>query len=55
MYAQDLTSDYAGFVNLWRYMAAHLVTYGHPPDYKKTANFLAMGGFMAMARLREIP
>ena len=43
-YASDLTPDYAGFCNLWRYMMAHLLTYGEPPRYHKTAAFLARGG-----------
>ncbi len=48
-YAEDLTSDYNGFCNLWKYVGVHLNTYGHPPDYKKTAQFLANGGFMGEA------
>lgn len=44
-YAEDLTRSYQGFCNLWRYMMAHLNTYGQPPHYRKTASFLASGGF----------
>jgi len=48
-YAADLTCDYAGFCRLWGYIGPHLWTYGHPPEYRKTAEFLAQGGFMTAA------
>jgi hypothetical protein len=43
----DLTDDWGGFCALWLRLGAHLATYGHPPDYRKTADFLSRGGFMA--------
>lgn len=48
-YSKDLTCDWQGFCNLWLIMAAHLNTYGHPPHYRKTARFLAAGGFWGFA------
>lgn len=48
-YDKDLTPDYQGFCNLWLCMMAHLNTYGQPPHYRKTAEFLANGGFIGEA------
>lgn len=48
-YAKDLTSDWDGFCALWSYVGAHQETYGAPPHYRKTAHFLASGGFMSAA------
>lgn len=38
------------FCELWRSIEAHWEVYGAPPHYRKTARFLAAGGFMAAAR-----
>ena len=48
-YACDMTDDFAGFCALWKYIGAHLSVYGHPPEYRKTVDFLVRGGFMAAA------
>lgn len=48
-YASDLTPDWSGFCALWKYVGAHLSVYGHPPHYRKTADFLANGGFIGAA------
>lgn len=48
-HADDLTTDWPGFCNLWRYVGAHNATYGDPPHYGKTAKFLASGGFLQKA------
>lgn len=53
-YAKDLTPDWQGFCNVWRYIGAHQEVYGAPPDYKKTADFLANGGFMAAAMKNKV-
>jgi len=50
LYACDLTFDWQGFCNLWRYVGAHCSVYGQPPHYRKTVAFLASGGFMGAAR-----
>jgi hypothetical protein len=48
-YASDITDDWAGFCALWKYIGAHNATYGQPPHYRKTAQFLAAGGVQAAA------
>lgn len=37
------------FCDLWRSIYAHWETYGVPPHYRKTADYLARGGFMGEA------
>ena len=41
------------FTVLCLQMMAHFNTYGQPPDYKKTAVFLARGGWVGAVRRGE--
>jgi len=42
-YDPELTDDWSGFCKLWLFIAAHLNTYGHPPDYILTFNAITKG------------
>lgn len=46
------TDAWQKFCDLWRCIGAHREVYGEPPRYRKTASFLAAGGFMS-ARNRD--
>lgn len=51
-YSRDLVPGWDGLCRLWRSIGAHQATYGAPPEYRKTASFLASGGFMTAATRR---
>jgi hypothetical protein len=50
--AKDLWTE---FCQLWRNIYAHKETYGEPPHYRKTAKFLADGGFMSLTLKKGSP
>lgn len=49
VHSRDLTTDWAGFCNLWRHIGAHASVYGWAPDFRRAGAFLSDGGFMAAA------
>lgn len=46
---------WAKFCQLWREMMAHLSVYGHPPHYRRAAEWMAAGGITSGKTPEDFP